>query len=165
MNRRTLGLAVLAGALAGCGGSTPTAAPTPPPAPTPQPTPSVVIDAGCNLPALPDLHNQCPVLAPQYSDIVDGAIKKVFTDHPELFDFTQTKGGGLYSYKVLDRRAYTGAVVTNIQSIGVCASDEKEEIAVKRTQQFNEQYNIWTSDGYVRMPPGAYITTCFPAQF
>jgi hypothetical protein len=79
-------------------------------------------------------------------------------------DFTQTKGG-LYSYKVLDRRAYTVAVVDNIHAQGFYAVDQKEEIAVKRTQEFQEQYNVWTSDGYVRSGPGAYVTTCRPAQF
>jgi hypothetical protein len=37
-----------------------------------------------------------------------------------------------------------------------------EEIALKNTNAFNEQYNIWTSGGYTRR---AYITTCFPARF
>jgi hypothetical protein len=40
--------------------------------------------------------------------------------------------------------------------------DGNEEIALKNTNDFNEQYNIWTSGGYVRR---SYITTCFPAQF
>lgn len=161
-------LAVLAAALfASCGSnSTPTAvpAPTPTPAPTPKP---VAIDAGCNLPALPDLGNLCPHLdsGGVYWGNVDTSIKKAFKDHPELFDFNDTKGGGLYSYKVLDRRAYTGAVVENLHGQGLCAVDQKEEIAVKSSQEFQEQYNVWTSDGYVRSGPGAYVTTCYPAQF
>jgi hypothetical protein len=52
--------------------------------------------------------------------------------------------------------------VAAIQAQGICAKDDNEEIAVKNSNAFNEQYNIWTSGGYVRR---SYITTCFPAQF
>jgi hypothetical protein len=45
---------------------------------------------------------------------------------------------------------------------GVCAADNNEEIQVKVNNDFNEQFNIWTSAGYTRR---SYITTCFPAQF
>jgi len=45
---------------------------------------------------------------------------------------------------------------------GVCGRDDNEEVAVKVTNDFNEQFNIWTSSGYTRR---SYITTCFPAQF
>ena len=45
---------------------------------------------------------------------------------------------------------------------GVCAKDDNEEVALKVSNDFNEQFNIWTSSGYTRR---AYITTCFPAQF
>ena len=64
--------------------------------------------------------------------------------------------------RVLDHRGYTNAVVERLRSMGYCAMDQLEEIAVKKSNSFNEQYNIWTSGGYVRR---AYITTCFPAQF
>jgi hypothetical protein len=36
------------------------------------------------------------------------------------------------------------------------------EMALKNTDAFDEQYNIWTAAGYTRL---AYITTCFPARF
>jgi hypothetical protein len=160
-----LSTALLLGALAAACGSSPTAAPQPTPTPTPKPSPTPNLLPGCGLAPLPDLHNQCPQLRPEYYGAVDDAIKATFKEHPELFDFTVVKGGGIYSFKVLDRRKYTGAVVEKLHSYGYCAVDQKEEIAVKKTQVFNEQYNIWTSDGFVRLPPGAYETTCFPAQF
>jgi hypothetical protein len=53
-------------------------------------------------------------------------------------------------------------LVAAIQAQGICAKDDNEEIAVKNSNAFDEQYNIWTSGGYVRR---SYITTCFPAQF
>jgi hypothetical protein len=167
MNVRTSALLLASATLFGsCGGGNRTPTPVTPSIPTPRPVPTPIIDAGCNLPKLPDLRNFCPRLDdPKFGGVVDSAIKRVFKEQPELFDFTRRKGGGVYSYKVLDRRGYTGAVVKNIQAQGVCAEDQKEEIAVKDSQEFNEQYNVWTSDGYVRLPPGAYESTCFPAQF
>ncbi len=168
MIRRNALIAAACGVfLAACGSSTPTAVPVPTPAPTPKATPTPEAMLGCGLPPMPDLHNQCPHLdaGGAYWGDVDGAIKQVFKDHPELFDFNDTKGGGLYSFKVLDRRRYTGAVVNALRQAGFCAVDQVEEVAVKRTNDFNEQYNVWTSDGYVRSGPGAYVTTCYPAQF
>jgi hypothetical protein len=146
-----------------CGGSdapAPTAVATPTPAPAPSATPAAFV---CPLPSMPDLHNTCPKLTPQLWEIVENAIQATMRERPELFDFTNELGGG--SYKVLDREKYINTVVANIHKQGVCSRAEVEEIQVKTTNDFNEQYNIWVSSGHVRHGPGAYITTCFPAQF
>ncbi len=151
--------------LAACGGSeTPTAAPTaaPPVAPTPQ-APAAPRAFSCPLPALPDLHNECPRLAPVHHEIVEHAIQRVVREHPEYFNLNDDRGGG--SYLVLDRDKYHQAVVSAIHDQGACAIVEKEEIAVKTSNAFNEQYNIWISDGHIRHGARSYITTCFPAQF
>jgi hypothetical protein len=148
--------------LAACGRSTPTA--TRVPAPTPS-DPAPVRASGCTLPPLPDLHVGCPELEPQFAGHVDDAIKHVFARYPELFDFNSTKGGGVYSFEVLDGAAYMAAVVADLRAQGLCAADQLEEIGVKNTNDFNEQYDILTADGFARLPPGAYIATCFPAQF
>ena len=153
--------------LAGCGSgdkspaaTTPATTLAPAPAPTPAPTPQAF---SCPLPAMPDLHNTCPKLAPQLWQIVENAIQKTIQEHPELFDFNEELGGG--SWKVLDREKYINTTVENIHAQGVCSRAEVEEIQVKTTNEYNEQYNIWVSSGHVRHGPGAYITTCFPAQF
>ena len=165
MNARRLLLSTLVLAAAACGGGgqaespTVTATPTPPPAPSPTPAAAFT----CPLPALPDLHNTCPKLTPQHWEIVETAIQRTMQEHPELFNFNDELGGG--SYRVLDRDRYINTVVANIHKQNVCARAEVEEIQVKTTNEFNEQYNIWVSSGYVRHGPGAYITTCFPAQF
>jgi hypothetical protein len=49
---------------------------------------------------------------------------------------------------------------------GYCAKDDGEEIAVKRgSNTFSEQFDINLSDKYVRMGPGIYRTSCYPAAF
>src|SRR5438445_5927393 len=154
-----LGGAVLAAA---CGStSTPTAAGTPAAAPTRTPAPAATPQAfTCFLPAMPDLHNTCPKLTPRYQDYVNTAIDTVMRQQPQLFDFNDTLGGAV---RVLDRHKYQTAVVAAINAQGgVCANDNNEEIQLKTTNDFNEQWNIWFSGGYTRR---SYITTCFPAQF
>ena len=154
--------AVLAGS---CGGSDSPPAPTPvtPPvtaAPAPAPTPQAFV---CPLPAMPRLNIQCPRPPAVLSQQVDAAIARTVSEHPELFNLNDDRGGG--SYLVLDRERYHDEVVKNLHAQNVCAIVEKEEIAVKISNEFNEQYNIWISDGHIRKGPGAHITTCFPATF
>jgi len=114
----------------------------------------------CPLPALPDLRNECPKLkGGELQDYVNIAVDRTITEHPEYFDLNDTFGG---SVRVKDRSAYIRKVVENIHAQGVCAHEEVEEIQVKNTNEFHEQYNLWSSSGYTRR---SYITTCFPAQF
>lgn len=149
------------GAACGSDARTPTAAATPAPVATPTPAAAAPPQAFvCPLPAMKDLHNQCPKLEPQLLGYVNNAIDAVLRKNPELFDFNDARGE---SIKVLDRQKYQTAVVAAINAQGgVCAIDNNEEVAVKVTNDFNEQFNIWTSAGYTRR---SYITTCFPAQF
>ena len=147
---------LLAAVLAACGGGSPSTAPNATPSGIAA-TPTAFV---CPLPALPDLHINCPKLTPELSGYVNTAIERVVAQQPQLFDFSNNLGEG--SWKVLDRQRYVDAVVEAIHAQGICAKDDNEEIAVKNSNSFHEQYNIWTSGGYVRR---AYITTCVPAQF
>src|SRR5687767_6371160 len=147
--------------LAACSSSTPAptavSSPVPSPTPAPSPTPRAFV---CPLPALTDDHRPCPQLSPQLQDHVNVAIDNVIRARPELFDLNDSLGGT--SVKVRDRQRYVDAVIAAIHAQGVCAKDDNEEIALKTSNDFNEQFNIWTSGGYTRR---AYITTCFPARF
>ncbi len=169
MNKRVLAgpwLIAVAAVLAGsCGGSDSPPAPTPVTtpvtvAPAPAPTPQAF---RCSLPDMPRLNIQCPRPGPLLFQQVDSAINTVVARHPQLFNLNDDKGGG--SYKVLDRALYHEEVVKALHAQNVCAIVEKEEIAVKVSNAYNEQYNIWISDGYIRHGPRSYITTCYPATF
>ena len=140
---------------------TPTAVATPAPVATPTPAPAATPQAfACPLPAMKDLHNQCPKLDSRLLSYVSNAVEKVIQSQPHLFDFNDLRGD---SVRVLDRQKYQTAVVAAINAQGgVCAKDDNEEVAVKVSNDFDEQFNIWTSAGYTRR---SYITTCFPAQF
>jgi hypothetical protein len=156
-------LVVSAVTFGACGSDapTPTAVATPAPVATPTPAPAATPQAfNCHLPAMVDLHNHCPKLDSQLLSYVSKAVDTVQQKRPELFDFTDVRGE---SVRVLDHQKYQTAVVAAINAQGgVCAADNNEEIQVKVSNDFNEQFNIWTSAGYTRR---SYITTCFPAQF
>ncbi|SRR5260370_27520027 len=165
MIRRRIALALSCAALVGflipaCTGNstpvTPTPA-TPTPTPTSSPTP---VAFSCPLPpsSLAD-PNDCYVGRPQLGPQVNSAIDTVIATRPELFNLQEVVGG---NPRVLDRDAYWKAVKGELEKQNVCTIIEKEEFAVKNTNAFNEQWNLYTSAGFVRRK---YVTTCAPSWF
>jgi len=155
---RRIALLLALGALA-CGPSHPTPAESPPPSPTPEPPVSV---RGCGLPASGPWQ-RCPYELPLFAFEMNEAIAQVQNEVPELFDFDDWQGG--LSYRVLDRERYHDEVVARLEGMGFCAVWDGEEVGVKNSNDFNEQYQVMTSLGYVRWGAGAYRSTCFPAWF
>jgi hypothetical protein len=162
MTLRRFAAAALLPLLLSCSGSNPSspipvATPTPAPTPTAVPTPRAF---SCPLPSLPDHQQPCPRLQPQFSEQVLTSIDEVVNTRPELFDFNDHLGPGFW--KVRDRMAYLEAVTRAINQRGLCTTISPEEIGVKNTNAFNEQWNVITGRDYIRR---AYITTCIPAAF
>lgn len=161
MRRIALLLVLAAMACRGSGGG-PT---TPAEAPPPPPPPSVAEEAplrGCGLPPSGPWR-RCPRELPFFAFDMNEAIAQVQNEVPELFDFNDWQGG--LSYRVLDRERYHGEVVARLEGMGYCALWDGEEVGVKKSNDFNEQYQVMTSQGYVRWGGGAYRSTCFPAWF
>jgi hypothetical protein len=99
-----------------------------------------------------------------FLDQVMAAIDKVGKEHPEIFDFT-SHAPGTNGVKVLHPDAYTKAVVANLLAAGLCARWDGEEINVKNTDDWSENYDILTADSFERVGEGAYRVTCYPAYF
>src|SRR6266436_737383 len=147
---------------------TPNPATSPTPAPVTSPTPAAF---SCPLPpSHKDDPNACYVGRPTLGPQINSAIDRVIATRPELFNMSDLAGG---NPRVLDRDAYWLAVKHELESQGVCTLIEKEEFAVKTTNAFNEQWNIWASSGaanctrdtclgFVRRK---YATTCEPSWF
>jgi len=176
MTNRILGAAGLALAcvwVVSCGGSSspanPNPGPTPTPAPqatpTPTPNPGSVGAYACRLPpssnpsAFIPGPDACPELKARLGDYVNAAIDTVQQEHPELFNFDDLAGS---SPRVLNQKRYLELVAENLAKNGVCTIIEKEEIAVKNTNDFNEQWNVYAAAGFVRR---RYVTTCSPSWF
>jgi hypothetical protein len=162
LSKRTVVPLVTAAVLGGCNRPLPTAAPTPAPqaaAPTPAP-PSAATPAvfGCGLPRGAGNGHNCPRQAPTFQREIDAAIDKVIADFPEFFDFSRGHGAGLPA--VVNVPQYVDEVVYNLRVMGLCALNDGEEIAVKNSNDFNDQFDIITSDAFVRR---SYRTTCYPA--
>jgi hypothetical protein len=135
------------------------ASPSPPPTVPRFPPPA----PACPLPPGGGSGENCPYELPFFALQVNEAIAIVENEHPELFDFSLSRSG--LSYLVRDRDRYTRGVAYVLSTRGFCAIWDGVELAMKNTNEFNEQYAILTSDGYVRWGGGAYQSTCHPAWF
>lgn len=142
----------------------PTPTPVPPPgdpAPAPDPAPPPT-SSGCGLPPQSPAHS-CVYLVPQFAGDIESAIDQVINTKPQFFDMTDQRG--YRSPRVLNEQGYTNTLVTVLGQKGYCAKYDGEEVALKTSQGFNEQYDILTASGYVRRGAGAYRSTCNPAWF
>jgi hypothetical protein len=140
-------------------------APTAPPNPAnPAPAPPPTSGGSCALP--PGQFNEnCTMQAQTFLGRVEAAIDEVIAQHPGYFNMSRTRGGCANCYQVVDPTGYVNAVARSITKNGVCGYYDGEELAVKNSNAFNDQYDILTSDLYIRRQGGAYRSTCRPAWF
>ena len=96
---------------------------------------------------------------------MEAALDEVIATNPQFFNLGRTRGGCANCYQVVDATGYVNAVARAITKNGVCGYYDGEELAVKSSNQFNDQFDILTSDGYIRRQGGAYRSTCRPAWF
>jgi hypothetical protein len=167
--RRLGGLAVivLASVLSVCGGkdqpAAPAGEPSAPPATTP-PAPAATPDAvfSCHL-GDGSATNSCQRENPSFLDDVDAAINKLVKEEPDIFDLEEELGAG--GFKVVSNGRYYVGVMRNLQAMGFCANFDGEEMQVKNTNEFSDQYHIMISSGHVRRGAASYRATCYPAAF
>jgi hypothetical protein len=90
-----------------------------------------------------------------FLDSVDAAIAQIQHDQPGLFS----------GDRVLNPTAYVQGVAQILAQRGFCAQQgaPEDEVAVKSSNGFSEQFDILFSNGGVRT--GGYTVTCRPARF
>ena len=158
---------VLASVVSVCGGkdqpAAPVGEPSAPPATTP-PAPVATPDAlfSCHL-GDGSATNSCKREAPSFLEDVDTAINKLVKEQPDIFDLEEQLGDG--GFKVMSPGQYYVGVMRNLQAMGFCANFDGEEMQVKNTNDFSDQYHIMISSGHVRRGPASYRATCYPAAF
>lgn len=164
--RRALIAAALAAAA--CSGSptgpvgvtpTPSVSPSPSPSPSASPTPSA---ASCAL-GKGDVDARCARAAPRLLPDVEAAIDRVVRAHPQLFDTREELAPG--AYRVLRAPDYLEAVARELAAAGFCAQPLGDQLQVKNTQDFSEEYDIITANGFIRRGAGSYVKFCSPASF
>jgi hypothetical protein len=146
---------------------TPTPAPaaTPTPAPgAPTPTPRPPSAGSCNLGNGNGSGSGCPLERARFQEAVERAIDNVIRDNPSLFDKSKDRCVQGCPF-VRDTDGYWDAVTDEIRRLGYCATNDGEELAVKNSNSFNDQYDIINSEGFVRRGAGSYRATCYPAWF
>ncbi len=132
------------------GGPTVPSLPTTPPAAGPTPEPP--ISASCERLPLGSASHVCQSEGARFFDEVVGAIATLQSERPEYFQGENvTNLGGYFAglIRILDRK-------------GLCAAYDGEELAVKDSNEFSEQYRVLASWGQIRR---VYMTTCVPAVF
>lgn len=137
---------------------TPTATPAGSPGASPSPTSSATPtstpgSASCSLAAMPE-GSPCREESPSFQAQVEAAQAEVARLRPDFFD------GG----RVRSEDAYVQEVARILRSRGLCASQggPKDEVAVKSTNDWNDQYDIVLSSG---QPWTSYQVTCRPSRF
>jgi len=137
----------------------------------PSPTsPSLGLGLGCGLPAMPECggpegpagvwgcctHEPEANGAGRFTDIVSQAIEILKEREPSVF-----RGN-----RVLDEQRYMRGVASILEErFGVCAKvgGPGDEVAVKTTNGWSEQYDILL--GSLDIRPPSYEVTCRPARF
>lgn len=163
-----LGTVVVAGVLVSTcgGGSSPasnTPVPTTPAAPLPTPAPTPTPIEFCKLGYGPGSGTGCQAQGPAFLEDVDQAINQAVAQYPQYFDTGSNSGNG--QYRILSEGGYYVAVIRNLQAKGLCAGFDGEELQVKSSNDFNDQYDIATANGFIRRGSSSYRTTCAPASF
>jgi hypothetical protein len=144
---------------------TPTPPPTPEPeGPEPAPTPAPPEpDPGCPLPPSNPANPTCNNASPQLEGQVEAALDTVTERFPELFDFNDRKCADCYFVK--DVRRYFDEVIKQLDRQGLCTDGVREELGIKSSNDFSEQYDIILVSEHMRRAPSAYRGACRPAIF
>jgi hypothetical protein len=143
--------------------ATPAPDPTPTPTPDPTPAPGKPSRSSCDLPDSNPPNPVCTDDPAHLLDNVETAITNVTEKHPELFDFDNKKCDNCYYVKDID--AYVSYVLDELGNMGLCALWDGEEIALKESNDYSEQYDIILASGHIRRGPGCYRGVCRPSWF
>jgi hypothetical protein len=165
-------LALALALVAGCGGgssptqppvTTPSAAPTPATSPTPSPSASPTPGATACRYGMGTVDTSCARQSPTFLEDIDGAINLLGEQRPELFNMNDTAGAG--QWRVLDTERFIAGVIANLQAKDYCAGFDLQNVQVKNSNSFSEDYDILLADGHVRRGASTYRQTCSPANF
>lgn len=136
----------------------------PVPSPSPTSTPQAPKATGCGVGPGPGSGHGCPRQSPSFLKEVESAMDQLYREEPGLFDTRRTRGCG-NCYQVTNPTRYVQRMAELMAERSLCGHYDGEELAVKSSNSFNDQYDILTSDMYVRRQLGSYRSTCYPAWF
>ena len=141
-------------------GARPHAEPDSQPEPTPTPAPT---GGTCSLPASNTPDAPCAMGSNSFLGQVDKAITLLTQQQPEIFDFNSKNCENCYYVK--NQAKFTAGVIRNLNAVGLCATYDGEELGVKNSNSFNDQFDLLVSSGHIRRGEGSYRSTCRPSWF
>jgi len=141
----------------------PSPSPSTSPNPTPAPSSAPPSASSCSLPKSNNPDAPCSMQSESFLSAVDKAITLLTQQQPSLFDMNNKTCDNCYFVK--DQDAFVKGVMNNLSAAGYCAYYDGEELAVKSSNSFNDQYDILVSSGHIRRGAGSYRSTCNPAWF
>jgi len=146
------------------------AAPAPAPGATASPgdpsaTPAPPSGAGCGVGPGNGSGENCPRQEPSFLSQVESAMDQLVRQEPQIFNLNKTSKGCANCYQLVDADRYVQRMAELMSQRGLCGLYDGEELAVKKTNAFNDQYDIFTADGFMRRQAGSYRSTCYPAWF
>lgn len=152
-----------------CGGGdkspsavTPTTTLPPPVAPSPTPSPTPVATSCSRLGTVSGA-GDCERTSESFLAQVDEALAQLVREQPQIFDLRDSVASG--SFRVRSIGQYYVGMIENLEKVGLCADFDGEELQVKNSNDFSDQYHILTSDRYSRRGANSYRATCRPAAF
>jgi hypothetical protein len=138
----------------------PTDSPGQPASPAPPPQ-----GQGCGVGRGTGSGENCPRQEPSFLAEVESALDQLVREEPHLFNLNKSSKGCGNCYQIVNPDRYVQRMAELMSQRGLCGHYDGEELAVKRTNAFNDQYDIFTSDYFVRRQLGSYRSTCYPAWF
>jgi hypothetical protein len=137
--------------------ATPSPTPTANPAPTPTPTPAAFT---CPLPESSNPTDNCEVGTPHLAEAVNMSIDALMVKFPSIFNLNDVAGG---NPKVVNPDRYYEELTNELgRTWNVCTKVGTEEISIKFSNDYSEDWNVLTSNNYVRR---RYRLTCTPSWF
>jgi hypothetical protein len=97
--------------------------------------------------------------SPNFMGDVDAVLDELVRERPALFENT---GSGL---RVVSTGQFYVAFLQKLDRRGICAHFDGEEVGLKNSDAFNDQFHMITSDLILRRGESSYRATCFPASF
>jgi len=140
-------------------------APAPNPSPAESAPPPPPTGSGCGVGAGNGSGANCPRESPSFLAELESALDQLVREEPQLFNLNKTSKGCGNCYQIVNADRYVQRVAQLMSQRGLCGHYDGEELAVKRTNAFNDQYDIFTSDYFIRRQLGSYRSTCHPAWF
>ena len=95
----------------------------------------------------------------QFLGVVESAYDSLIAKHPNWFN----RDGGVV-YVRISEDDWAWAVINEVRRKGYCAGRYSEEVSVRTSKAYSENFDVLMSTGSIRRGDGSYRSTCTPAS-